>query len=79
MRVEITRPPRLMVEGVLQTVIISEQDGAFPHMVLQMRVNEAADPVRVTLDQCDLSTITRLAKGSTVEKLRDAVRLPLTP
>jgi hypothetical protein len=58
----------------LKSVVISEQDGPFPNIVLEMTVNGAADPVRVTLGELDLSTIMRLARGSTVERIRDAVR-----
>ena len=74
MRVELTKPPGIFVDGVLKSVIISEQDGPFRDIVLEMTVNGIAEPVRVTLGELDLSTILRLARGSTVEKIRDAVR-----
>ena len=74
MRVELTKPPGIFVDGVLKSVIISEQDGPFPAIVLEMTVNGIAEPVRVTLGELDLSTILRLASGSTIEKIRDAVR-----
>ena len=74
MRVELTRPPGLIVDGVLKSGVISEQDGAFPNIVLEMTVNGVADPVRVTLGELDLSTIMHLARSSKVERIRDAVR-----
>ena len=75
MRVEITKPPGIFVDGVLKSVIISEQDGPFPNIVLEMTVKGVPDhPVRVTLGELDLSTIMRVASGSAVEKIRDAVR-----
>ena len=74
MRVEITKPPGIFVDGVLKSVIISEQDDPSPNVVLEMTVKGVAEPVRVTLDELDLSTIMQLARGSTVEKIRDAVR-----
>ena len=74
MRVELTKPPGIFVDGVLKSVIISEQDGPFRDIVLEMTVNGIAEPVRVTLGELDLSTILRLASGSTIEKIRDAVR-----
>jgi len=74
MRVEITKPPGIFVDGVLKSVIISEQDDPSPNVVLEMTVKGVAEPVRVTLGELDLSTIMRLARGSTVEKIRDAGR-----
>ena len=76
MRVELTEPAgALIVDGVLASVIVSEQDGPFPHMVLQMRVTGRDDPVHVTLGELDLFTIMTLAKSSEVEKIRDAIRV----
>jgi hypothetical protein len=73
MRVMITRPPGIFAEGPLQSVI-SEQDAPEPHIVIKMSVDKVDNPVEVTLDARDLSTIVRLAKGSTVQEIRDAVR-----
>jgi hypothetical protein len=73
MRVEITKPPGLFAEGILKRVI-SEQDTSSPHIVIEMSVTGISDPVRVTFDEIDLSTIMRLAKGSTVQRIRDAVK-----
>ena len=52
--------------------VISEQDAPYPHIVIEMTVTGRSDRVEVTLDEVDLSTIVRLAKGSTVQKIRDA-------
>ena len=72
MRVEITKPPGLFAEGILKG-LISEQDASYPHIVIEMTVAGVSDPVRVTLDEADLSMIIRLAKGSTVQRIRAAV------
>jgi hypothetical protein len=72
MRVEITKPPGIFAEGILKG-LISEQDASYPHIVIEMSVAGVSDPVRVTLDENDLSTIMRLAKGSTVQRIRAAV------
>ena len=72
MRVEITKPPGIFAEGILRGVV-SEQDASCPHIVIEMSVNGVSDPVRVTLDESDLSTIMRLARGSTVQRIRAAV------
>lgn len=74
MRVTFTDPPGLFVEGRLEA-IVSEQDAHYPHIVIEMSV-PGRDPAKVTLDELDLSTIVRLAKGSTVRKIQDALRWP---
>jgi hypothetical protein len=77
MRVMLTDPPgSLFVDGVLKGVIKSEEDGGFPNMVLEMSVSGRSDPVEITLNELDLSTIMRHARASKVERLRDAVRWP---
>jgi len=74
MRVEITKPPGIFAEGML-TGVIAEQDTMAPHIVIEMIVTGISDhPVRVTLGDDDLSTIVRLARGSKVQRIRDAVR-----
>ena len=73
MRVEITKPPGIFAEGNLNGVI-SEQDAPFPHIVIEMSVSGVSEPVEVTLGELDLSTIVRLARGSAVQKIRDAIR-----
>jgi hypothetical protein len=74
MKVELTRPPGTFVEGVLKSVVVSEQDGPFPTVVIELAVNGVADhPARVTLGALDLSTIIEVARGSTIERIRDAV------
>jgi hypothetical protein len=72
MRVEITKPPGIFAEGILKR-LISEQDASYPHIVIEMSVTGVSDPVTITLDEHDLSTIVRLARGSTVQRIRDAV------
>jgi hypothetical protein len=72
MRVTITRPPGIFAEGTLQSVI-SEQD-APPQIVIKMNVAGVRDPVEVTLDEQDLYTIVRMARGSGIQQIRDAVR-----
>jgi hypothetical protein len=72
MKVEITTSPGIFAEGFLKG-IVSEQDASYPHIVIEMSVTGASDPVKVTLDEHDLSTIIRLARASTVKKIRDAV------
>jgi hypothetical protein len=75
MRFEVTDPARAyLVDGDLTGVIVSEQDGLYPHIVLEMSVEGINQPVKVRLGQVDLSTIIRLARGSKVETIRDAVR-----
>jgi hypothetical protein len=74
MRVEITMPPGIFAEGTLKG-IIAEHDSSYPHMVIEMTVVGTSHPVKVTLDEIDLATIMRLARGSTVPRIRDAVRL----
>lgn len=75
MRVTITTPPGIFADGVLKGVI-SEQDGFHPHMVIEMTVSGVNYPVEVTLNEIDLSTIVRLARDSTVQRIRSAVRQP---
>jgi hypothetical protein len=74
MRVMLTDPPGLFVDGTLEAVV-SEQDAHYPHIVIEMSVT-GRNPAKVTLSEFDLSTIVRLAKGSTVRKIQDAVRWP---
>lgn len=72
MRVELTKPPGLIVDGTLKGII--EQRGtSYPHMVIEMNVSGVPDPVKVTLDEIDLATIMKLARASTVQRIRDAV------
>lgn len=73
MRVTITKPPGLFAEGILKGVI-SEQNAPNPHIVIEMSIAGVSDPVTVTLDELDLSTIMHLARGSKVQKIRDAIR-----
>lgn len=73
MRVEITKPPGIFAEGILKG-LISEQDAPYPHIAIEMTVTGVSDPVRVTFDENDLSTITRLARDLTVRRIRDVVR-----
>ena len=61
----------MTANGVLKTGVKSEEDGAFPFMVLEMDVI-GGDIVELGLDEQDISTIVRLANESKVEKLRDA-------
>jgi hypothetical protein len=75
MRVEVTDPARAcLVDGDLTGIIVSEQDG--PHIVLEMSVSGWPHPAKVILNQLDLFTIMRLARGSNVDTIRDAVRNP---
>ncbi len=60
-------------EGVLKTGVRSEQDGPFPHMILEMSLIGLSETVKVGLDERDLSTIVRLARELKIEKLRAAV------
>ena len=73
MRVRITTPPGIFADGSLKGTI-SEQDVPDPHIVIEMTVTGVPEPVEVTLDELDLATIVRLARGSTVQKIRGAVR-----
>jgi hypothetical protein len=72
MKVEITRPPGIFAEGSLKDTI-SEQDAPYPHIVIEMRVAGVSEPVKVTLNELDLSTIVRLARASRVQRIRDAI------
>lgn len=71
MRVEITNPPGTLVEGRLQRVI-SERDGAAAQIEFEMKIG-AGGRARVTFDISDLMTVTRLAKSSTAQRIREAV------
>jgi hypothetical protein len=73
MRVELTIPPGLIADGILER-IVSEQGTPYPHIVIEMKVTGLDNPVKVTLDLNDLSTIARLARGSNVREIRDALR-----
>jgi hypothetical protein len=73
MKVEITTPTGIFAEGILKG-LMSEQDTSYPHVVIEMSVTGVSDPVKITLDENDLSTIMRLARGSKVQRIRDAVR-----
>jgi hypothetical protein len=73
MRVTISTPPGIFAEGILKG-IVSQQDGSYPHIIVEMMVTGVSDPVKVTLDEVDISTIVRLARDSTVQRIRDAVR-----
>jgi hypothetical protein len=71
MRVELTNGG-LIVDGMLKGII--EQHGPpYPHIVIELKVSGQADPVKVTLNDIDLVTIMQLARGSTVQRIRDAV------
>ena len=74
MKVEITKPPGIFAEGTLKGVV-SEHDASYPHIVIEMSVTGVSDPVKVTLDENDLSTIMRLARGSTVQRIRSRRRV----
>ena len=71
MRVQITNPPGTVIEGRLHRVI-SERDGAAAQIELEMKVGRDGR-ARVTFDLSDLMTITRLAKSSTAQRIREAV------
>jgi hypothetical protein len=73
MRVWITNPPGIFAQGTLKGVV-SEQDAPDPHIVIEMTVAGVNGPVEVTLNELDLSTIVRLARNSTVQRIRDATR-----
>jgi hypothetical protein len=73
MRVELTKPPGLIADGMLKD-IYPGQDTSVPHIVIEMSVTGIPEPVKVTLDDHDLSTIVRLAKAPSVQRIRDAVR-----
>jgi len=72
MRVQISIPPGTLIEGRLQRVI-SEWDGAAAQIELEMKVGTDGR-ARVTFDLFDLMTITRFAKSSTAQRIREAVR-----
>jgi hypothetical protein len=72
MRVEITTSPGIFLDGSLQG-IVSEQNASYPHIVIEVSVTGGGSPAKVTLDEIDLATIMRLARGSTVRRIRDAV------
>ena len=73
MRIESTTPPGgILADGRLQRVI-SEQDGAAAHIVIEMSITGGGSPAHVTLDVSDLATIIRLASTSATQRIRDAV------
>jgi hypothetical protein len=45
----------------------------YPHIV-EMKVAGVSNPVKVTLDEHDLSTIVRLARSSKVREIQNAIR-----
>jgi hypothetical protein len=73
MKVEISTSPGIFAEGILKGVV-SEHDTSHQHLVIEMSVTGVSGPVKVTLDETDLSTIMRLARASTVQRIRGAVR-----
>jgi hypothetical protein len=73
MKVEITKSPGIFAEGMLKG-IVEERGASYPHIVIEMSVIGVNDPVNVTLDENDLATIVRLARASTVQRIRDAVK-----
>ena len=73
MRVEITTSPGIFAEGSLIEGILSQHGAPHPHIVIEMKVTGSNDPVKVTLDENDLSMIIRIAKSSTVQRIRAAV------
>lgn len=73
MRVELTNGG-LIVDGMLKGII--EQHGPpYPHVVIELKVSGAPAPVKVTLSDLDLVAIMQLARGSTIQRIRDAVSL----
>lgn len=72
MKVEITTPPGTFAEGTLER-ILSQYGAPYPHIVIEMKVTGSNHPVKVTLDYLDLSTIARLARGSTIQQIQDAI------
>jgi hypothetical protein len=56
--------------------VISQIGEHYPHLVIEMSTTGGTDLVTVTLDTLDLYMIVRLAKESSVEQIRDAVRWP---
>jgi hypothetical protein len=75
MKVAFTSSGGTWAEGILKQVI-SEQDAPFPQITIEMSVTGGGDPVTVTLSELDLATIGRLARGSTVPRIREAIRRP---
>jgi hypothetical protein len=73
MKVEITTPPGIFAEGSLER-ILSQGGPPYPHIVIEMKVSGSNDPVHVTLDSHDLVTIVRLANGSNITQIQDAIR-----
>jgi hypothetical protein len=77
MKIELIDPPRIVADGWLTGVVVSEQATPFPYIVLQMRLKGASEdglPVEVTLGEIALSTIVRAVKESKVERIRDLLR-----
>ena len=64
----------VLAKGKTPKGIIEQHGASYPHMVIEMNVTGATDPAKVTLGEIDLTTIIRLARGSTVQRIRDAVR-----
>jgi hypothetical protein len=73
MKVEIITPPGIFAEGTLDH-IHSEQGAPYPHIIVEMKVAGVSNPVKVTLDEHDLSTIVRLARSSKVREIQNAIR-----
>jgi hypothetical protein len=63
------------LKGELKRVI-SQIGEHYPNLVIEMGTTSRTDLVTVTLDTLDLYMIVRLAKESSVEQIRDAVRWP---
>jgi len=79
MEVELTRPlDHLIVRGVLKTGKVSEEWRPGPVISFEMCVTGVPDPVKVTLDQVDLETITRSARASNIQEIREAVSYKAT-
>jgi hypothetical protein len=71
-RVWITNPPGIFAQGILKGVV-SEQGPPDPRIVIEMNVAGVDGPVEVTLNEVDLTTIVRLARNSTIQRIRDTV------
>jgi hypothetical protein len=73
MRVTINTPPGIFADGALGG-IVSQQDGVGAQIVIELNVALVSEPVHVALTPTDLATIVRLARSSTAQTIRDAVR-----
>jgi hypothetical protein len=73
MKVELTTPLGTFAEGILDGVL-SQRGPPYPHIVIEMKVAGSNHPAKVTLDALDLSTIARLARGSTIQQIQDAIK-----